>query len=681
MKLKANSTPPQARAWNPIRLWKRQRLSRKLTLGVWLTMLPFTAAGSSLALWNAHQMVMRQWETRSLKDVELINTVVQTWDDAILTFLMAQARDSELIGLQPDALAKELRKSQYRWGDYAFAVFNPKGEILAKTNTKTKQPAGLTMDAQSIRQQDWFQGAMAGTTMSSMTIFETDNKAYTISATPIRSNPADQRSKPIAVLASQIKLSSFDQHSGLGSVFSATENAQNGLKSLINLDRGQHRGIAALIILNPGGVHFIGHQDMDDRYRKTMLDPAKAKHSRWWPVIQASLRPGPETESRVLTIDGTRFLLAIKRDSEYRSVALIIDQGTLFRNVDTLFAWFWLVNLVALSLSSLAIDRICRALSKPVDQAGEALAAISQGNFDTKLPTDSSDMGRLFADINKASEQLKSYLEESTQHAVTDAQLSEARQIQDNFLIKDLPKLQELSLTASFDPAYEIGADWYDTLTLGDTLFVVVADVCDKGIPSALYMSVFRSLLRHNIIAEHQYRNDPSEVIQAALTGVNEYMASTHGMTAMFATVFIGAYAINHQRLSYIVAGHEAPMVLRNHQLEALNLGGPAVGLFNDCVFTPQHCQLEPGSLLLAYSDGLPDTTNGQGLSFGTERIRSILSEQSSAQWTAEALLERLQQAAREHQGDADQFDDLTLMVMKIEQLAVANPRSPLTPG
>jgi len=221
-------------------------------------------------------------------------------------------------------------------------------------------------------------------------------------------------------------------------------------------------------------------------------------------------------------------------------------------------------------------------------------------------------------------------------------------------LTKDLPNRPELSLAASFDPTYEIGADWYDAIDLDDTVYFVVANVCDKGIPSALYMSVFRSLLRHNIINEYQSNHGiitPCEIILNALHGVNRYMAKTHGMTAMFATMFIGGYSINTHQLSYIVAGHEAPLVLRDQQLEALKLGGPAVGVFHDCVFTPHHCQLDPGALLLAYSDGLPDSRNPDGIAFGDERIHTILTERSSQEWTAADLLARLRQAALDYMG------------------------------
>lgn len=647
--------------------WKRQRLRQKLTLGVWLSIIPFTIAGSSLALWNAHNMVTRQWERRSLKDLELINGITSTWDKSTLDFLSYLADQDEINSFNSRAISRELRNSQKNSKYYNLLVFNTQGQLIANTRANQVGDQAHVPTPEVVRKEAWFQSAMTGVSKSWLTLSDTSDHAFAISAVPIRAPDADRQNRPIGVLAAQIRLSRLDASSGIGSVFSATGNAQSNTDALIDLDQGLHKGVAAMLILAPGGVHFIGHPAMPEHYRKRMIDTEQTRKSRWWPVIEAALKPGDTRETRVLNIDGTDFVLAIRRDSPARSAALLIDQDTKFRNVNTLFAWFWLVNLIALGLSSIAIHRISGALSQPVDQAGEALAAISQGNFDMKLPEESSDVGRLFNYINQASDQLKHYLQESTHHAITEAQLDQARRIQDDFLIKDLPNRREISLAASFDPAYEIGADWYDAIGLDNTVFFVVADVCDKGIPSALYMSVFRSLLRHNIINEFNDNNDPSTTILNALSGVNQYMAKTHGMTAMFATVFVGAYTIGTRQLSYIVAGHEAPLLLHNQQTEALSLGGPAVGLFHDCVFKTHHCQLEPGSILLAYSDGLPDARNPEGTAFGNERIRAILSERSSNDWTASELLQRLRQAALGHMNAGDQFDDLTLMTVKIK--------------
>jgi sigma-B regulation protein RsbU (phosphoserine phosphatase) len=144
-------------------------------------------------------------------------------------------------------------------------------------------------------------------------------------------------------------------------------------------------------------------------------------------------------------------------------------------------------------------------------------------------------------------------------------------------------------------------------------------------------------------------------------------MAETHGSTGMFATAFVGYYDPVEQLLHYVVAGHEAPLVLQGHQQQQLSVGGPAVGIFANATFQAARCDLRPGGLLLAFSDGLPDARDPDGASFGHPRIRAVLDEQSSQEWAAQALIDRFQQSVQAHMQSAEQFDDLTLLCLKVQ--------------
>ena len=664
--LECNQANPSQ--WLPKRLWGQLRLAQKLAIGVWLSIIPFSVVGTGFALWNAQQMALREWEGDALKQVNIIDAFARSWNLAILNFLKLKSEDIEMIDLSPAETIKELGESKRNWPDYNFTVVSPSNAVIASTSPK--EFAGISTNASPVFTEKWLQVAMRGKAVSFLAPSRKLNTPYFVSLSPILRQQKNKQDRIIGVLASQIKVSNFDKFTGIDLLFSPNPNSRNSYDALINLDggAGERRGVAAMIIVKPGIIHFVGHGNLTEKYRNIMLDAANAKHSRWLPVIEEAMKRGRGEEIKSISIDGTKFLLAIKKSSPSRSTVLISDQNTVFKNINTLFFYVWLINVIALILSSLAIYRICSALSKPVDQAGEALAAISAGNFDVRLPIESSDLGRLFNYINQASDQLRAYLSASIKQAVIDAQLKEARLIQESFLIKDLPSLPQISLIASSSPAYEIGADWYDAIAFGDSVYIVVADVCDKGIPSALYMSVFRSLLRNNIEIECKNSDSHGEVIVKAMSALNDYMAINHGDTAMFATIFVGAYATGDQALTYVVAGHEAPFLLCDQRLEALEMGGAAVGLFRDAVYKSHQCRMTTGSLLLAYSDGLPDSRNIEGFSFGTEGIRTILEERSSYQWKAIELMQRLQQAEAEHRGEAEQFDDLTLLVMKVEQ-------------
>jgi sigma-B regulation protein RsbU (phosphoserine phosphatase) len=295
------------------------------------------------------------------------------------------------------------------------------------------------------------------------------------------------------------------------------------------------------------------------------------------------------------------------------------------------------------------------------------LEHISQGDFSLELPAARGAHGKLFSYVNRASAQLKAYLADSEALTVTNAQLHQARRIQDDFLIQNLPCSETVDLAASFNPAYEIGADWYDAITAHPFTIVVVADVCDKGVPSALYMSVFRSLLRLNLQREFNVPDgDAGNKLRQALISVNRYMADNHGSTGMFATAFVGAYDPGQHRLSYVVAGHESPLIHQRGVVSELALGGPALGVFAQATFQPGHCQLEPGSYLLAFSDGLPDARNSHGDAFGHARVRALFAQLAAAEPSAQSLLDEVSAAALSHIDEAEQFDDLTLLTLRV---------------
>jgi serine phosphatase RsbU (regulator of sigma subunit) len=242
--------------------------------------------------------------------------------------------------------------------------------------------------------------------------------------------------------------------------------------------------------------------------------------------------------------------------------------------------------------------------------------------------------------------------------------------MQADFLIEPLPPRQGLQLAALCQPAYDIGADWYDVVPLGDATAVVVADVCDKGIPSALYMSVFRSLLRLSLSKEWTASGDAVRCLEAALSNVNRYMASTHASSGMFATAFVGLYLPATGSLAYALAGHETPFVLRAPGLPSapqLARSGPALGLFEEAAFAIHTCSLRPGDLLFAYSDGLPDARSPAGEPFGRERIEALLASVNPEACSPQDLLAHVHSTVTTYCGGAEPFDDLTLLTLKVD--------------
>jgi len=244
-------------------------------------------------------------------------------------------------------------------------------------------------------------------------------------------------------------------------------------------------------------------------------------------------------------------------------------------------------------------------------------------------------------------------------------ELEIGRDIQAGFLPTDLPQASGWEIAASLKSAKEVAGDFYDAFYLEseDKICLVIADVCDKGVGAALFMTLFRSLLRFTIGATDAFgERSPASRLKYAVTLTNNYIANTHGETGMFATIFFGLLDPADGSLIYINAGHENPLVVNSNGVCAiLKKTGPAVGIITDVEFTVQEVQLYPGILFFAFTDGAPDALNPAGNSFGRERLISLLNNDISAK----ILLDNMDVQLKEFIGEAEQFDDITLLIVQ----------------
>lgn len=245
-----------------------------------------------------------------------------------------------------------------------------------------------------------------------------------------------------------------------------------------------------------------------------------------------------------------------------------------------------------------------------------------------------------------------------------------AREIQLGFLPAGLPRVEGWEVAACFKAAREVAGDFYDAFTLPDgSLFGVVGDVCDKGVGAALFMTLFRSLIRATATTDdfldrgRRRALTPAERLQHVISFTNHYIAETHGEANMFATVFAGIFEAQSGALSYVNAGNEPPLLVRKGEVaDALAVNGPVVGVIPEAQFGVGTCLMQPGDMLLIFTDGMIDALNGENEAFGGERLRLVLSGPSTH---PSRLLERLEQQVCAHMGAATQFDDITILAVR----------------
>ena len=246
------------------------------------------------------------------------------------------------------------------------------------------------------------------------------------------------------------------------------------------------------------------------------------------------------------------------------------------------------------------------------------------------------------------------------------------REIQKSFLPEELPRVPGWEIAARFRPARQVAGDFYDAFALPASGWIglVVADVCDKGVGAALFMALFRTLLRAAATGGADSPGsaavgdaDPGAELLSAVRLTNDYIAKTHGRSNMFATLFFGVLEPATGALLYVNGGHEAPVVYGPGGVQArLAPTGPAVGMMPDMAFAVGEARLQKGDGLLAFTDGVTDARGASGL-YGEERLLARMREVASS--PASALLDSIESAVLAHAEGWEQADDITLLAVR----------------
>jgi sigma-B regulation protein RsbU (phosphoserine phosphatase) len=242
-------------------------------------------------------------------------------------------------------------------------------------------------------------------------------------------------------------------------------------------------------------------------------------------------------------------------------------------------------------------------------------------------------------------------------------ELEIGRRIQRDFLPETLPQPKGWEIASLFQPARQVSGDFYDAFpTAEGAIALVVADVCDKGVGAALYMALFRSLLRsHAELHGSTAMAVPAARSVVALT--NDYIARTHGRSNMFATVFFGLLDPTTGDLAWVNGGHEPPVLRRaSGEIERLLPTGPAVGMLPEAAFAARRSRLEPGDLLFAFTDGVTEERDASGAFFGEDRLARLVGAPAPS---AADVLERIEKDLRDFRGDTDPSDDVTVLAVR----------------
>lgn len=237
-------------------------------------------------------------------------------------------------------------------------------------------------------------------------------------------------------------------------------------------------------------------------------------------------------------------------------------------------------------------------------------------------------------------------------------ELEIASDIQRKLLPSKPPKLSGYDIAGTYHPCHEVGGDFFDFIELpDDNLGIALGDVAGKGIPAALLMATVRTALR--VQAENIYAM--RDVVGRVNRAVYEDTRADE-----FVTLFYGVLNAEDRMLTYVNAGHNTAILVRNGEIRHLEPGGPPVGILPNLLAGEERLKLEPGDALMIFTDGYPDAPGATGEMFGEDRVRDVL--RNAASQSAVEIIARLNAVVETFSSEsAESGDDRTMVVVKVE--------------
>jgi sigma-B regulation protein RsbU (phosphoserine phosphatase) len=302
---------------------------------------------------------------------------------------------------------------------------------------------------------------------------------------------------------------------------------------------------------------------------------------------------------------------------------------------------------------------LTRTITRAVGDLYEATLHVRRGDFSHRVRVHNRDqLGALGESFNEMTSSITELIEDQRQRQRLENEISIAREVQEQLFPKRLPDVPGLALAAVCRAARSVSGDYYDFIRLDENrVGIALADISGKGIFAALLMASLQAALRSQ--AAMDGKTGTAELV----TRLNRHLF-LNTSDDRYATFFYGVYDSGAQTLTYTNAGHLAPFLLSDAGCDLLEDGGTVVGLFEEYPYTQITRKIAPGSVLVAFSDGLTEPENVYGEEFGIERLKA---EAFRLRHLPPArLVEALLGAAEQWAGTAEQADDMTVVVARM---------------
>ncbi|NGX54885.1 MAG: Phosphoserine phosphatase RsbU [Chlamydiae bacterium] len=303
-------------------------------------------------------------------------------------------------------------------------------------------------------------------------------------------------------------------------------------------------------------------------------------------------------------------------------------------------------------------------ISRSLKQLSQMMGRVGEGDLSVKykpahLGYEINLLGEIFNEtLGKLLENIKRAEDERVLKEIYKKELELGQEVQNSLLPQEMPKMEGVELASNYLSAEQAGGDFYDLfITDSDQLVLTVADAAGKGISTCLYSLGVRSLLRTHMTLY----DDVGMILSAA----NNLFCEDTGESGMFATVMMGIYDPKTRLFSYYSCGHVSPIVRKaNGQLMTLGHRGMAMGLKSSTQYQTEEVQLEPGDLLLIYTNGLVDVYNEHHHPFTENRLKDLLLHR---RWfSASEVVEGLTHEVKTFVGATPQEEEVVILAMRV---------------
>lgn len=316
---------------------------------------------------------------------------------------------------------------------------------------------------------------------------------------------------------------------------------------------------------------------------------------------------------------------------------------------------FLILEIVALATGVV----LSRTITSAIGDLYEATRRVRRGDLSYRVRVRRRDqLGSLGESFNEMTSSISDLLAEQKQRQRLEHEIEIAREVQEQLFPRSVPSVPGLQLAAICRPARTVSGDYYDFIRLDrERVAIALADISGKGIFAALLMASVQAALRSMAI------NDGHCGTAALVAQLNNHLFRNTS-DDRYATFFYAVYDASSGLLTYTNAGHLAPFFVSEGRVQRLDEGGTVVGLFEDAPYSQGTLKVPPGSVLVAFSDGLTEPENVYGEEFGMDRLRDEILRQRST--PPQRLAENLIAATEQWAGTPDQADDITVIVARM---------------